>query len=39
MDHPRAGDIATWGLGLEGSRESCICTKVWSSEGSVTKVW
>lgn len=36
MGHPRAGDIATWGVGLEGSRESSMYTKVRSSEGSVT---
>lgn len=36
MGHPRASDIATWGVGLEASRESCMYTKVLSSEGSVT---
>lgn len=36
MWHPKAGDIATWGVGLEGNRESCMYTKVLSSEGSVT---
>lgn len=33
--HAGAGDIAIWSVGLEGSKENCVCTKVWSSEGSI----
>lgn len=36
MGHPRVGDIATWGVDLEGSRDNCMCTKVQSNEGSIT---
>lgn len=34
MGHPRAGDIASWGVDLESIRENCMCMQVWSSEGS-----